>query len=57
MDKLSIGKLLSIAILGYCRIFWNDDSIELKPTFRVRVIVTIRRLCQKILQALHLKIN
>ena len=56
MDKLIIGKLLSIVVLGYCRIFWNNDSIELKPTcLRVKVTAAIYRLYQKILQALRLK--
>ncbi|MFH1563784.1 MAG: hypothetical protein ABIF11_10285 [Nitrospirota bacterium] len=55
MDKLIIEKLLSIAVLGYCRIFWNNDKVELKPNFRAKVSATTHRLYKKVLQALRLK--
>jgi hypothetical protein len=58
MNKLIIEKLLSIAILGYCRIFWNDDSVELKPTYlRAKITAAAYRLYQKILKVLRLKTN
>ncbi len=58
MDEVIIEKLLSIAILGYCRIFWNDDKVELKPSsLRAKAAAAIHRLYQTIFRALRLKTN